>query len=221
MTDQLHEDLVALADRAHVPPVDVVRLEARAQSRVRRRQLGVAVAVLLVATTVGVGGWQARPGQDRTQVLASDPVSPGSGPMDRPEPSTAQPDVGSSARDCQSLVSVLDQSVPPKVVSSVVTDAARLRTWNASGRGGLGLPSATGDPETPRNADGLSDKTGTAAPILVCWLEGSFSGISVPPGAVDTFDYAAFLVPTTGEPQLLVASNSRESTLVLPDATSP
>lgn len=221
MTDRLHEDLVALADRAHVPPVDVVRLEARARSRVRRRQLGLAVAVLLAATTVGVGSWQARPGQDRTQVLASDPVSPGSGPMDQPEPSTAQPDVGSSARDCQSMAVALDQSVPPKVVNSVVTNAARLQTWNASGRGGLGLPAAAGDPETPRSADGLSDQAGTAAPILVCWLEGSFSGISVPPGAVDSFHYAAFLVPTTGDPQLLVASNSRDSTLALPEASSP
>ncbi len=74
MTDELHEDLVALADRAHVPPVDLARLEHQARGRARRRGLGAAVVVLLVAGTAGVGAWQALPGQDRTEVLASDPA---------------------------------------------------------------------------------------------------------------------------------------------------
>lgn len=226
MNEQLHEDLVALADRARVQPLDISCLQRQARRRVRRRQLGAVAAALLVAAPIGIGTWQATASRDRTQVLAADPASPG--PVTGPggslvpgtlpnEAATPEPAGAPAAADCQSAAMALDQTVPATVVSSVVTDSARLSAWNASGRGGLGLPSIVVDPGQERNALGGTGAAGATAPVLFCWLEGLFP---VPAGPAGTFAFAAFIVPATGQPQLLVASNARQATLVMPEAVT-
>lgn len=76
MTEQLHDHLTALADRAPVGPLDVAGLSAQATTRRRRRALlavAPAVALLLVVPLAwaSVGG-----GQDRlTQPAAPAPVA--------------------------------------------------------------------------------------------------------------------------------------------------
>lgn len=53
--------------------------------------------------------------------------------------------------------------------------------------------------------------------LAYCWFEGSFTGFPVPPGAEDTFAYAAFLVDADGIAVPIVASNETTAPNKAPD----
>lgn len=155
---RLHEDLVALADQARVPPLDVLGLERRARGRVRRRQLGVLAAVLLVATPVGVGAWQASTAQDRTQVLTSGLA--GAGPSQRPGPAglpfTTLSVNGVEPTACGTDAPLSVYTAKPGAEKADTPEAAALRAVLRTGIAGMSFPPKDNWVEITRTADEVS-----------------------------------------------------------------
>lgn len=155
---RLHEDLVALADQARVPPLDVLGLERQARGRVRRRQLGVLAAVLLVATPVGVGAWQASTAQDRSQVLTSGPA--GAGPSQPPGPANLPFSTlsvnGVEPTACGTDAPLSVYTAKPGAEKADTPEAAALRAVLKAGIAGMSFPPKDNWVEITRTADEVS-----------------------------------------------------------------
>lgn len=131
MTDQLHQDLVALADRARIGPLDLAGVHRAATVRRRRRRHASAFAAVLAACAlVVVPTVRSHTDAARPELLTPPPVAAGSPPA--PEatiPAATSGYVRAHPGDPQvrRLLQIADQQASPARAVQVLalhTDAA-------------------------------------------------------------------------------------------------